>query len=85
MIKKAKMKELPNDIESLQKLVLQLLERVEKLEAENADLRRQLGMNSQNSHKPPSSDGLKKAKKKRVLLMRFLSFPSADNTADSEE
>ena len=63
MIKKAKMKELPHDIESLQKLVLELLERVEKLEAENAELKRQLGMNSQNSHKPPSSDSFKNVKK----------------------
>ena len=67
MIKKAKMKELPNDIESLQKLVLELLERVEKLEAENAELKRQLGMNSQNSHKPPSSDSFKNVKKKSQL------------------
>jgi regulator of replication initiation timing len=31
-----------------------------KLQAENAELRRRLGMNSSNSHKPPSSDGYKK-------------------------
>lgn len=67
MIKRLKMKELPNDIENLQKLVLELLKRVEKLEAENAELKRQLGMNSQNSHKPPSSDGFKKVKKKSQL------------------
>ena len=30
------------------------------LEAENADLRHQLHLNSTNSHKPPSSDGLRK-------------------------
>lgn len=65
----AKKKKIPNDIESLQKLVLELLDRVEQLEtenaelkAENAELKRQLGMNSQNSHKPPSSDKFKKAK-----------------------
>ena len=74
MIRMAKKIELPNDIESLQKLVVQLLERVERLEAENAELRaenrelkRQLGMNSQNSHKAPSSDIYKKAKKKSQL------------------
>ena len=70
----AKKIEIPNDIESLQKLVVQLLERVDRLEtenaelrAENAELKRQLRMNSQNSHKPPSSDGFKKAKKKSQL------------------
>lgn len=30
------------------------------LQAENTELRRRLGMNSQNSHKPPSSDGYRK-------------------------
>jgi len=44
-----------------------LLERIAALEAEvlrlqteNAELRRRLGMNSENSHKPPSSDGYRK-------------------------
>jgi transposase len=32
----------------------------ERLKAENAELRRRLGMNSENSHKPPSSDGYRK-------------------------
>ena len=62
-----KTKEIPNDVESLQKLVMQLLSEIEVLKAENADLKRQLGMNSRNSHKPPSSDGFKKAKKKSQL------------------
>jgi transposase len=51
----------------LQTLVLSLLTRLSALEtenahlkAENADLRHRLGQNSDNSHKPPSSDGLKK-------------------------
>ena len=45
----------------------QLLERVAALEAEilrlkaeNEELRRRLGLNSENSHKPPSSDGYRK-------------------------
>ena len=37
-------------------LVGELMSRLEALEAENAELRRQLGLNSQNSSKPPSSD-----------------------------
>jgi transposase len=35
-------------------------ERIGSLEAENAELRRRLGLNSTNSSKPPSSDGLGK-------------------------
>jgi hypothetical protein len=35
-----------------------------RLQAENIELRRRLGLNSQNSHKPPSSDGYWK---KRIL------------------
>jgi len=54
------MTDLPNDIESLKALIYQLLEKIAQLEAENAELRRRLGLDSNNSHKPPSSDGLKK-------------------------
>jgi transposase len=42
--------------EELAELVVRQAERIEQLEAEVADLRRQLGQNSQNSSKPPSSD-----------------------------
>lgn len=66
--------ELPQDISSLTSLVYQLLERIEKLEAENAALRAEnaalreenaelkarLAQNSQNSHKPPSQAGYPK-------------------------
>ncbi|MGQ9742654.1 DUF6444 domain-containing protein [Chloroflexus sp.] len=31
-----------------------------RLQAENAELRRRLGLNSSNSHKPPRSDGYRK-------------------------
>ena len=54
------MTELPNDIESLKVLIRQLLEEIDQLKAENAELRRRLGMDSTNSHQPPGSDGLKK-------------------------
>jgi transposase len=64
----------PQDIQILKDLVVELLHRVESLEAdnerlqtentslkiENESLRAQLKQNSQNSHKPPSSDGLQK-------------------------
>lgn len=38
-------------------MLVELRDRVERLEAENAELRRRLGSNSSNSSKPPSSDG----------------------------
>ena len=43
----------------LEKRVAVLEESVAKLLAENAELKRRLGMDSNNSSKPPSSDGLK--------------------------
>src|SRR5271157_1037043 len=52
----------PSEVEEL---VASLLRRIETLEAENAELRRRLDLDSTNSSKPPSSDGLKK--KPRVL------------------
>lgn len=59
--------ELSNDINVLKDLVTVLLARIEALEsevsalrAENAELRSRLNLNSKNSHKPPSSDGLSK-------------------------
>jgi transposase len=59
--------ELSNDISVLKDLVMALLAKVEALESENAalraentDLRSRLNLNSKNSHKPPSSDGLSK-------------------------
>ena len=54
------MPDLPDDPELLKALVKQLLEKIEQLEVENAELRRRLGLDSTNSHKPPSSDGYRK-------------------------
>lgn len=53
------MTDVPNDIESLKALIQKLLEENARLKAENAELRRRLGMDSSNSHKPPSSDGFR--------------------------
>lgn len=59
--------DLSNDISVLKDLVQALLIKVEALESENAvlraevsELRSRLNLNSKNSHKPPSSDGLSK-------------------------
>lgn len=54
------MSDLPDDPTLLQELVKQLLEKIKQLEAEHAELRRRLGLDSTNSHKPPSSDGYQK-------------------------
>ena len=62
---------LPNDIAELQNLVRECLDRIAILElenkelaSENKELRHRLGLNSKNSHKPPSSDIGKKTKSK---------------------
>src|SRR5271167_3859817 len=44
----------------VEELIASLMGRISALEAEVAELRRQLGQDSSNSSKPPSSDGLKK-------------------------
>ncbi|HEY2228691.1 MAG TPA: DUF6444 domain-containing protein, partial [Xanthobacteraceae bacterium] len=48
---------LPAEVEEL---IASLRRQIAALQAEVADLRRQLGQDSSNSSKPPSSDGLKK-------------------------
>ena len=63
--------ELPPDIrsliEGLQQEIAELRLEVSALREENADLRRRLGLDSSNSGKPPSSDGLgKKTREARI-------------------
>jgi transposase len=58
----------PNSIstsnpEFLKQLVLFLLDKVEQLSSENAALKSRLNQNSQNSSRPPSSDGYRKVAK----------------------
>lgn len=66
------MEELVKEIADLKALVNRLLLRIEELEAENADLRVQLGQNSSNSHKAPSSEGYSK----KPLIKPALSKPA---------
>lgn len=51
---------IPEDILELKALVKTLLEKIAVLESENAELKTRLALNSHNSSKPPSSDGLHK-------------------------
>ena len=51
---------LPNDIEALHALVRQLLAENAALKTKIAELEARLKTDSRNSHKPPSSDGLRK-------------------------
>lgn len=51
--------ELEKEVFELKKLLAEALARISVLEAENTALKRRLGMDSNNSSKPPSSDGFK--------------------------
>ena len=55
---------------ALKEFVEKLLARIEVLEAENAELRRRLGMNSDNSSKPPGSEGLEKKPVRKPVSLR---------------
>jgi len=60
-------------------LILQLLERIEKLENNIEKLEGQLKKDSHNSSKPPSSDGLKKKKRTRSQRKRTGKKPGGQN------
>lgn len=54
------MPDLPDDPALLKAMIKVPWEKLERLEAENAELRRRLELDSTNSHQPPSSDGYQK-------------------------
>jgi len=60
--------ELENKIAVLEKLLAEVLEENALLKAKIADFEKRLGLNSNNSSKPPSSDGL--GKKPRTQSLR---------------
>jgi transposase len=59
--------ELESKVAYLQAEIARLQAENARLQAENAELRRRLAMNSQNSHKPPSSDGYRKKRVQPAL------------------
>lgn len=59
--------QLEAEVTRLQAEVVRLQAENERLRAENVELRRRLEMNSQNSHKPPSSDGYRKKRVQPAL------------------
>ncbi len=56
----------------------------QKLRSENQELRGKLAKNSQNSSKPPSTDGYKKPKPKSLRKPRAYANRAAKNRADSK-
>ncbi|UKS24258.1 IS66 family transposase [Paenibacillus sp. HWE-109] len=52
--------------DQIEKVITKLLERITELENRVAELERQLGLNSKNSSKPPSSDGFRKPANSRI-------------------
>lgn len=61
-------KELLEQIKGLREKIEALEREVQRVQTENAELRRRLGQNSQNSSKPPSSDGYRKTGVRRPGL-----------------
>jgi len=61
---------LPTDIASCHKMILLLQSQVELLSSRVTELEDRLNKNSQNSNKPPSSDGLSKKPTKRPAFSR---------------
>ncbi len=57
-------------VASLEARVARLQAENTRLAAENAELRHRLGLNSQNSHKPPGSDGYRKKRARQLFPKR---------------
>lgn len=61
------MSNLERQVETLLERIAALEAEVLRLRSENEELRRRLGLTSENSHKPPSSDGYKKKRVRPAL------------------
>ena len=77
------LKELSQDklIELIETLIIEikiLKEENRILKEENQNLKAQLGLNSFNSSKPPSTDGFKKNKKITLLEKKLIKIPEVN-------
>ena len=60
MIDEKRLQDLERQLKERDRVIAKLMEKIEQLQRENAELRAQLGKDSHNSSKPPASDGLRK-------------------------
>ena len=60
MIDEKRLQDLERQVEERDRVIAKLMEKIEQLQRENAELRAQHGKDSHNSSKPPASDGLRK-------------------------
>ena len=68
----------PTSYEELAGLVVSLAARVDALEAENAGLRRRLGMNSSNAGTPTSKEGIEAAAERKAVRQASQRVRSSD-------
>lgn len=59
-----------NDIAELKVLIVSLQAEIQRLRAENEELKRRITQNSANSHQPPALDGLTKKPSSQAYPMR---------------
>ncbi len=75
---------LPSAIEECYALINPLLGTIALLQNKVSGFDRQLNPNSRNSHRPPSSDGLKKKRKAILAFARHRCVPFTNNLAERD-